>query len=253
MAKLNVMNSTIGFRPVIAAPTPTPAKPCSVIGVSMTRLAPNSCRQTLGNLVGTLVLGDFLAHDEDIFIGAHFLGHGIAQRFAHGLADEPFPCLPGMSGSAATSIFGAAGAFAVSLEAEAQFFASFASLAAGGVRTRACGFGLRLFLLRCGGRRQVVCAFAFLKENGNCGVFTFTPLGTGIDQDLADDAFIDGFDFHRRLVGFDFRNHVAGGDLVALFLQPLGKRAFLHGRGKRGHQNFYWHCFPFPDQSRMSV
>ena len=43
MAKLKVMNSTIGFRPAIAAPTPMPAKPCSVIGVSITRLAPNSC------------------------------------------------------------------------------------------------------------------------------------------------------------------------------------------------------------------
>ena len=43
MAKLKVMNSTIGFKPDIAAPTPMPAKPCSVIGVSITRRAPNSC------------------------------------------------------------------------------------------------------------------------------------------------------------------------------------------------------------------
>ena len=42
MAKLKVMNSTIGFSPVSAAPTAMPAKPCSVIGVSITRLAPNS-------------------------------------------------------------------------------------------------------------------------------------------------------------------------------------------------------------------
>ena len=43
MAKFQVMNSTIGFRPASAAPTPMPAKPCSVIGVSITRLSPNSC------------------------------------------------------------------------------------------------------------------------------------------------------------------------------------------------------------------
>jgi hypothetical protein len=43
MAKLKVMNSTMGFSPASAAPTPKPAKPCSVIGVSTTRLAPNSC------------------------------------------------------------------------------------------------------------------------------------------------------------------------------------------------------------------
>jgi hypothetical protein len=37
MAKLKVMNSTMGRSPPKAAPTPRPAKPCSVIGVSMTR------------------------------------------------------------------------------------------------------------------------------------------------------------------------------------------------------------------------
>ena len=42
MAKLKVMNSTIGFSPPKAAPTPRPVKPCSVIGVSMTRFSPNS-------------------------------------------------------------------------------------------------------------------------------------------------------------------------------------------------------------------
>jgi hypothetical protein len=33
--------------------------------------------------------------------------------------------------------------------------------------------------------------------------------GAGFHQQLADDAFVDGFDFHRRLVGFDFGDHVA--------------------------------------------
>ena len=42
MAKLNVMNSTMGRNPSIAAPTAMPTKPCSVIGVSMTRRGPNS-------------------------------------------------------------------------------------------------------------------------------------------------------------------------------------------------------------------
>src|SRR5690606_27613933 len=32
MAKFQVINSTIGFRPFIAAPTPRPAKPSSVMG-----------------------------------------------------------------------------------------------------------------------------------------------------------------------------------------------------------------------------
>lgn len=40
MEKLNVMNSQIGRSPAIAAPTAMPAKPISVIGVSITRLSP---------------------------------------------------------------------------------------------------------------------------------------------------------------------------------------------------------------------
>ena len=42
MEKLKVMNSTIGFSPFSAAPTAMPVKPCSVIGVSITRRGPNS-------------------------------------------------------------------------------------------------------------------------------------------------------------------------------------------------------------------
>src|SRR3954471_8749857 len=39
--KLNVMYSTIGRRPTIAAPMPMPVKPSSEIGVSITRRGPN--------------------------------------------------------------------------------------------------------------------------------------------------------------------------------------------------------------------
>ena len=38
--KLNVINSTTGLNPLKAAPTPIPANPISVIGVSITRLSP---------------------------------------------------------------------------------------------------------------------------------------------------------------------------------------------------------------------
>ena len=85
MAKFQVMNSTIGLSPANAAPTPRPAKPCSVIGVSMTRLAPNSSEQPLRDLVGALILGDLLAHHEDIAVAAHLFGHGVAKRLAHRL------------------------------------------------------------------------------------------------------------------------------------------------------------------------
>ena len=39
--KFHVMNSTIGRRPISAAPMPSPAKPFSEIGVSMIRFGPN--------------------------------------------------------------------------------------------------------------------------------------------------------------------------------------------------------------------
>ena len=42
--KLNVIISTTGRRPVIAAPIPTPVNPDSQIGVSTTRRGPNSLR-----------------------------------------------------------------------------------------------------------------------------------------------------------------------------------------------------------------
>src|SRR6202030_1518485 len=47
----NIM-STTGRRPVIAAPTPTPVKPASEIGVSITRSAPNSSTKPESTLNG---------------------------------------------------------------------------------------------------------------------------------------------------------------------------------------------------------
>ena len=44
--------------------------------------------QALGHFVGALILGDLLAHDEDASVGPHLLGHGVAQRLAHGHGDH---------------------------------------------------------------------------------------------------------------------------------------------------------------------
>ncbi len=45
-------------------------------------------QQALRDLVGALIFGDFLAHDEDVGVAAHLFGHRVAQRFADGLRDE---------------------------------------------------------------------------------------------------------------------------------------------------------------------
>ena len=71
-----LMNSMIGRSPTIAAPTPRPEKPASLIGVSITRRGPNLLEHALGDLVRAVVLGDFLAHEEDVLVALHLLGHG---------------------------------------------------------------------------------------------------------------------------------------------------------------------------------
>ena len=49
------------------------------------------------------------------------------------------------------------------------------------------------------------------------------------------------FHLHRRLVGLDLGDHLAGLDLVALLLEPLDDRALGHGVGELGHGDFDGH------------
>ena len=221
----------------MAAPTPTPAKPCSVIGVSTTRRGAEFLQQALRDLVGALILGDLLAHDEDVLVAAHLLGHGVAQRFAHrgrhhlgagrnvGVGDGL-----GVRGSRNL------GRFLLALgSSEASRALPPASSAAALVR--------RPWRAAQPWRRRIGSALAFLQQDGDRRV-DLDALGAGGDQDLAQNALVDGFDFHGRLVGLDFGDDVAGDDLVALVLQPLGEIALLHRRRKRGHQNFDRHVSP---------
>ena len=73
-----------GRKPPIAAPVPIPAKPYSVIGVSITRRSAEFGEQALRDFIRALIFGDFLAHHEHARIAAHFLGHRVAQCFAQG-------------------------------------------------------------------------------------------------------------------------------------------------------------------------
>jgi hypothetical protein len=88
-------------------------------------------------------------------------------------------------------------------------------------------------------------ALAVLEQHGDRCVDLHT-LGALIDQDLADDALVDGFDLHGRLVGLDFGDHVAGGHAVAFLFQPFGQIALFHRRGERRHQNIDRHGVPSP-------
>ena len=76
------MNSMIGRRPTIAAPTPMPAKPPSAMGVSMTRLLAELLEHALADLVRALVVADLFAHEKDAVVALHLLDHRLAEGFS---------------------------------------------------------------------------------------------------------------------------------------------------------------------------
>ena len=157
----------------------------------------------------------------------------------------------GMSGSAAASAFGAAGTGASFWRR--LVLASRALPPASPEPARSAGFaaaGASPWRRRLG-LADIAGALAVLQQHGDRRV-DLDAFGAGGDQDLAERAFIDGFDFHRRLVGLDLGDDVAGGDLVAFVLQPFGEIALLHRRRERGHQDFDRHVSRLP-QCTMSV
>ena len=183
-------------------------------------------QQALADFVRALILRDLLAHQEHAFVAAHFLRHRVAQRIAHRHGDE----------------FGAFGDFGF-----------------GGGHRRGIGFGFRFgrrgfcfrfglrFRFRFRFRRELWCwcswlarAFAFLRQRGN-GLVDLHAFGAFGHQNLGDGALVHRLEFHRRLVGFDFRQHVARFNGVAFLHVPLGELALLHGGRQRGHENLNGH------------
>ena len=181
-------------------------------------------QQPLRDLVGALIFGDLLAHNEDVGVAAHLLGHRVAQGLAHGHRDHR----RSPAGNSRRAFGGAAGA------AAARFSGGFRG--AGGGASADCG--------AIGGSAAAGAALAAALAASSpsaaitaIGVLTATlsaPSGTRI---LDEQAFVDRFDLHRRLVGLDLGEDVAGTHRVALFLQPFRELALLHRRRKRGHEN----------------
>src|SRR5690606_34250787 len=71
--------------------------------------------------------------------------------------------------------------------------------------------------------------------------------------DPGDGAFVDRLELHRRLVGLDLGEDVAGLHRVALLDQPLGQRALLHGGRQRRHLQFDRHLNRTPPARRYTV
>jgi hypothetical protein len=87
--------------------------------------------------------------------------------------------------------------------------------------------------------------FAIFEQNGD-DLVDLHRVGAFGNHDLAEHALIDGFDFHRRFVGFDFGKHIAGTNAVTFGFQPFGKFALFHGRRERRHQNINRHGYTLP-------
>jgi hypothetical protein len=126
--------------------------------------------------------------------GAHFLGHRIAQRFAHGRRHH--------FGAFGNVRIGGAGAWRPALRAPMR--RGFRFLPSPGRRGWAASAP----------RSAEPMSEALSPSSSSTAMtaLTLTRLGAGGNQDLADHALVDGLDFHRRLVGFDFGDHVAGGN-----------------------------------------
>jgi len=81
------MNSIIGRNPTIAAPTPRPVNPFSLIGVSIIRLGPKALEQALTHFVRAVVFGDLFPHEENVRITLQFF----RERFVQCLTISNFP------------------------------------------------------------------------------------------------------------------------------------------------------------------
>ncbi len=113
----------------------------------------------------------------------------------------------------------------------------------GGCRSLCLGgdrIGLWRGLAAAGSRRLHI--LALFSDNGDDGA-NLDAFGTFGNEDLGDDAFIHRFKFHRRLVGFDFRQQIAGRYRIPFLYQPFGQSPFLHGRGQSGHLDRLAHAF----------
>ena len=71
-------------------------------------------------------------------------------------------------------------------------------------------------------------------------------------HDLGEHALIDRLDLHRRLVGLDLGDHIAGLDGVALLLQPFGEIALLHRGREGGHEDVGGHLRTSVDRARRA-
>jgi hypothetical protein len=204
MAKLKVMNSTIGFNPPNAAPTAIPAKPCSVIGCIDDTFGAEFIQQTLGYFIGTLVFGDFFAHQ---------INTSSLPRISSAIASR--------RASRTVVDFMNVGAFGD----------IFRGISTGLLPWQVCLPDRAAGCCRGGGRCPgAICHVALASSPSSAGsqsAYLRRHLRCLRDQNLADDTFVNRFEFHRGLVGFDLGQNVAAFNAVAFFDQPFSQACLL--------------------------
>ena len=99
----------------------------------------------------------------------------------------------------------------------------------GGSRGRGCGFGL---CLRGGGSGGGDDFALFTHGAQGCTQFY---LGTGVGENFEDRAVEKALELHRRFIGFNFGEDVAGLDGIAFFFKPFAQRAHRHGVAEFRH------------------
>jgi hypothetical protein len=185
-------------------------------------------QHALADLVGALILAHFLAHQEDVGVAAHLFLHGGADRLAHRHGHHL-----GAFGNFRRGV-----RFSVTRCRCAATAETAGSTSAFDLALRLCfGFG---------------CRSGIRLANHGDGRVHLHVLGAGGNEDRGKRALVDGFHFHRGLVGLDLGDHVAGLHHVAHVLEPLGKLALFHGGRESGHEN-RWHCASSPSGVHVDV
>jgi hypothetical protein len=180
-------------------------------------------QQVAADLVGALVLGHFLAHQEDVRIAAHFLGHGVAQ----GVTDRHLHQFHALRQLGILQRFR-------HRDRRRRFRRRADRIA----RSRGPGGRFRIALRRRGriGLRRRRSHPGLARQAGD-GRVDLHLLRAFRHQQGLDSPFVDGFHLHGGLIGLDLGDHVAGFHRVADLHVPFRECALLHGRRERGHQD----------------
>ena len=180
-------------------------------------------QQPLRDFVGTLILRDFLAHQEHGGIATHFFRHRITQRLAHRHGDK-FGAVRnvhvgerGLRGLRIVRLL-RRGLGTLFFDTGFDFCFGLGLFASG------------LFRLRSSDRFGFLSGVAIGQQGGD-RIVDLHAFGAFGNQNLPDLALIDGFEFHRSLVGFDLGQNIAGLYRVAFLHQPFGQLALFH-RGR---------------------